>query len=204
MSSGIYQIQNQINRKRYIGSAVNLEKRWWNHLSSLRHNSHHNPHLQAAFHKYGEDAFAVSVLEYVEDLEQLIVREQYFLGALSPEYNISPTAGSSLGIQHSASFKKRVSQSLTGRRLSEETKRKISEAMKGERGSFYGKQHTDESKLKMSKVHKGKTLSVEHRRKISEANRRRTHSEETKRKISMAQKAHWRRLRARISEGAGG
>lgn len=61
--SGIYSIRNTINGKIYVGSAVNLYKRRLNHLSTLRRNTHKNPHLQASFNKHGEDSFEFITLE---------------------------------------------------------------------------------------------------------------------------------------------
>lgn len=37
--SGIYRILNKINGNCYIGSSLNVEKRYKHHLSTLRHNS---------------------------------------------------------------------------------------------------------------------------------------------------------------------
>lgn len=48
MSSGIYQIENKINSKVYIGSSNNIKRRWQKHKALLRHNKHPNSHLQAA------------------------------------------------------------------------------------------------------------------------------------------------------------
>lgn len=44
--SGIYQIYNPINNKRYIGSSINVERRLKEHLRNLEKNRHCNDHLQ--------------------------------------------------------------------------------------------------------------------------------------------------------------
>lgn len=44
--SGIYQIYNPINNKRYIGSSINVERRLKEHLRNLEKNRHSNNHLQ--------------------------------------------------------------------------------------------------------------------------------------------------------------
>lgn len=54
--SGIYRIVNLANDKFYIGSAVNLERRWYMHRNRLNAGKHRNAHLQAAWSKYGEAA----------------------------------------------------------------------------------------------------------------------------------------------------
>ena len=104
IASGVYEIRNQMNGKRYIGRSVNLQQRQKVHLSGLHHNTHHNCHLQAAFNKYGESAFAFSVLEYVEEVSQLIPREQHFLDIMMPEYNIASIAGSYRGRERNADY----------------------------------------------------------------------------------------------------
>jgi excinuclease UvrABC nuclease subunit len=47
MKSGIYCIKNIINDKMYIGSAVNLKTRRYEHFHFLTKNKHHNRHLQS-------------------------------------------------------------------------------------------------------------------------------------------------------------
>lgn len=47
--SGIYQIYNPINNKRYIGSSINVERRLKEHLRNLEKNRHCNDHLQSAY-----------------------------------------------------------------------------------------------------------------------------------------------------------
>lgn len=99
MSSGIYQICNRINGKIYIGSAVNIKKRWHLHLHRLRNNIHHNSHLQNAWNKYGEENFEFEVIEYWEP-EFLVSFEQWWINMLKPEYNIRKIARSNFGIKY--------------------------------------------------------------------------------------------------------
>lgn len=76
--AGIYKIQNLVNGKIYIGSAINLHIRFHNHWNSLRQHKHRNKHLQASWDKYGEENFTFEVLEIIEK-EQLLryIEEQY-------------------------------------------------------------------------------------------------------------------------------
>jgi hypothetical protein len=46
-------------------------------------------------------------------LKILTDKEQYYLDLLSPEYNIAPTAGSTLGFKHSPISKKKISEALS-------------------------------------------------------------------------------------------
>ena len=228
VSSGIYQITNQINGKCYIGSAVNLQNRRAVHLCRLRRGRHHNQHLQRAFDKYGEEAFMFSVLEGVEDVSQLIPREQHFIDTLNPEYNIAPIAGSSLGCARSAEARAKNSEAHIGKHHSEEARAKISAAKKGERNPNFGKhQHPSEKTRKKISAAKmghpvseetrakiaaaqsgersyifGKHLSEETRAKISATKMGRRTSQETRRKMSEAHigKHFSEKTRKRMSE----
>ena len=163
---GIYEIVNLADGKAstYIGSSVNIERRWWRHRSDLRGGWHRNLHLQRAWNKYGEDAFVFSVLEEVGD-DMLLVMEQEYLDDYFDRghcYNIATIARSVGPLAEET--KRRMSAAHKGKKLSEETKRKIGDA-------FRGKPLSEEHKRKLSEAHKGKPLSALHRRRISEANK---------------------------------
>jgi len=197
-NSGIYQIQNVINNKKYIGSAVDIDRRWKEHLYKLKKGIHENKHLQRAFLKYGENSFEFMILEVVMTPEGLILLEQKYLDELYPEYNILPTAGSSLGYKHTEESKKKISEAEKGKSLSEKTKKKISEARKGthykqpmseEGRANISEAHKGNHYPKMSEAHKGKYPSEETRRKLSEAHK--NPSKETRIKMSESMKRHW-------------
>lgn len=59
------------------------------------------------------------------------------------------------GKKHSEESKKKISESLKNRIISDITKRKLSESNSGNKNPFYGKKHTEESKKKMSESSKG-------------------------------------------------
>ncbi len=61
--SGIYEIKNLINGKRYIGQTSDLDYRWLHHRSDLKHQKHHSKHLQYAWNKYGEKNFIFVLIE---------------------------------------------------------------------------------------------------------------------------------------------
>lgn len=118
--SGIYKITNLINGKIYIGSSVNLKRRKTIHLSNLKNKKHGNRYLQNSFDKYGEDNFIFEILEPVEDKNNLIVREQYWIDTLNAcnkniGYNLAPTAGSLLGVKRSQESKIKISQAKIGK-----------------------------------------------------------------------------------------
>jgi uncharacterized protein YjcR len=116
MSGGVYVIQNQVNGKRYVGSAVKFGKRWNVHKSDLRNQRHDSSHLQRAWNKYGEGAFSFIEHELVEPTKDLLLeREQFwmdFYKSYDPEfgYNICRVAGNCLGVKRSEESKKRMSK----------------------------------------------------------------------------------------------
>ena len=141
MSAAIYKIENRVNGKCYVGSAVDFRHRKNVHLSQLRHGKHHNIYLQRSFNKYGAECFKFEILELVDTSEELIPLEQHYLDTLKPEYNISPTAGSLLGYRHT-----------------EEARRKISKAVAGRKNPNYGCKHTAEVKRMISKLNRAENI----------------------------------------------
>lgn len=174
---GIYSITNTLNGHAYIGSAVNISKRWSKHISNLKNNEHHSGHLQNAWNKYGVDCFEFSILEQCEK-EQLIEREQLYIDSEHPEYNIAPTAGSSLGVECTAATRAKISAAAKGntralgRKHTEGELVKMSAAGMGNTHAL-GYKHTAATIALMSLVATGKHPSPETRLKISAANKRR-------------------------------
>jgi group I intron endonuclease len=167
--SGVYRIENNATGRVYVGSAIDLSGRKRDHWKALRGGYHRNSFLQRAWDKYGEASFSFDVIEYVDEKERLIEREQFFLDQLSFDrsdpnrcYNICPTAGSKLGTNHSKESRARMSAAAIGRIL------------------------PLEQREKMSKSHKGKIRTAEHRAKLSASRTGFRHTDEAKAKISAA------------------
>lgn len=138
--SGIYRIKNIITGDCYVGSSVNIEKRWKEHQRRLKNNKHCNPKLQASYNKYGIDAFVYNVLDYCENI---LEREQMFIDTGAFKFNICMIAAKPPTIFGSTY--------MIGKKFSEEHKAKISAAMKDNTNS------------------KGRKLSEEHKAKLSAA-----------------------------------
>lgn len=185
MAAGIYSITNTLNGHKYIGSAISVSRRWKGHINHLNANTHHSAHLQSAWNKYGADCFEFTVLERCEK-ERLIEREQFYIDLEQPVYNMSPTAGSSLGIKRSEETRRRLSEAKKGKpsprkgvKLSEETRAKISEAQ-------IGRKHTDETRAKMRASSRHTPPTEEHKAKLSELFTGKPLSEEHCKKLSIA------------------
>lgn len=95
--TGIYSIKNIVNNKLYIGSSIDIYKRWAYHKRELKNGIHHSRHLQHSFDKYGEDNFVFDIVEKC-DKEVLLEKEQYWIDYYksydrAKGYNIAPIAG---------------------------------------------------------------------------------------------------------------
>jgi len=124
--SGIYRWVNVVNNKSYIGSSINLGRRFkeyynYKHISEVKRNFP----IHNALLKYGYYSFKLEILEYCES-SVLIKREQYYLDNLKPEYNVLKIAGSMLGFKHSEFTKKLFRITRLGRLCSETTRLKLS------------------------------------------------------------------------------
>ena len=131
--SGIYRFTHISSGKTYVGSSINLGRRLTSYYSFLYINAQKSSLICRALLKYGYSCFSIEILEYCEK-ENLLVREQYYLDLLKPDYNILTKAGSSLGFKHSedtiAKFRARRHTKETlgkfkSRVLSEESRKKI-------------------------------------------------------------------------------
>lgn len=125
-ASGIYQILNLVNGKRYVGSAVNIRARWSSHRHLLRCGKHHSDHLQSAWNKYGEDSFEFSVIEFCEKSD-LVSREQFHIDS-GCDYNKAPIAGSPLGVKWSKKARENASLRRSGVQKSKRHIQKMSQS----------------------------------------------------------------------------
>ena len=143
----------------------------------LKAGTHHSPKLQAAWDKYGENAFTFTVLsecpkELCGFIEQTMIDK--FEAAIEG-YNIQPRVfitPDDISKAQAASNKPRPRKPC-----SEETKEKISQANKGNQ-AWLGKHHTEETKAKIGAINKEKQLG-------------RHHTEETKAKMAKARREFW-------------
>jgi hypothetical protein len=97
--AGVYMFFNLTNGKCYIGSSVNLARRFRIHMSSV--NSVKLP-LPLAINKYGPNNFVFLILQYCDrEVDIWLGLEQHYIDSYKPKYNILKLAGSSQGFKHS-------------------------------------------------------------------------------------------------------
>lgn len=95
MTVGIYRITNTLTNESYIGSSVDIEKRFDKHLNDLRNHTHHNIKLLEDFELYGELVFKLEILKEYDtppDREYLYAEENTFISEYDTKnsgYNIA-------------------------------------------------------------------------------------------------------------------
>lgn len=95
MTVGIYRIINTVTNESYIGSSVDVEKRFEKHLKDLQNHTHHNIKLLEDFELYGESVFELEILKEYDttpDREALYAEENEFISkydAKNTGYNIA-------------------------------------------------------------------------------------------------------------------
>jgi len=118
--SCIYIWQNQFDKKIYIGSAINLWRRFLSYKNSFSlKDGRNNLKLIRANKKYGFGSIKIHILEIInKDKLQLKIREQYFLDALNPfdknGYNISKSSDRPLNCKLSKNGRKKIKLRHTG------------------------------------------------------------------------------------------
>jgi group I intron endonuclease len=108
MTSGIYMITCIENKKIYIGSSVNLTRRFSEHKRFLKKNDHYNSYLQNSWNLYGEESFVFSIIEKTK-LEELMSREQYWIDKSKcfdqkVGFNECKNSNSTIGYKHTEEF----------------------------------------------------------------------------------------------------
>lgn len=172
--SGVYRWTNKINGKWYVGSSVNLSKRFSVYFNkAYMDKNKDNMAINRALLKYGYSNFRLEILEYTT-AEMAIKLEQHYLDLFnelpaSLSYNIFTIAGSRLGYK-----------------VLDATKEKLRLANLGENNPNFGKSHSKEVRDKISE-----TLlnSVNHPSRGKPGNitfKDKTHTSETKDKMSIA------------------
>jgi group I intron endonuclease len=136
---GVYVILNTVNGKLYVGSSVDAYRRFRAHRSLLQRGAHSNPHLQAAWSKYGQRFFEFSVVQNCNPDELLSVEHAW----------IQKTHCADRGTGYN------ICRDPQHQRHSDETRLKMSLAAKGHK-RWLGRAHSAESRSRMSASRKGK------------------------------------------------
>lgn len=155
MSSGIYYIINKVNKKKYIGSSKNIEKRFKRHKMELRNSKHHNIFLQRSYNKHGLENFEFSI---VEETDQLFEREQFHINCYDKNqlYNVGSVGGGDNTSNHPNIDVIKIKVSDASKKMWDN--RSLEEREKfikyGKNNPNYGKKWTKEMRERNSKIAK--------------------------------------------------
>lgn len=160
------------NGKVYIGITTEpLQKRVRRHVLYARQNKSYA--LSAAIRKYGEDSFLVDHIASALCWKDLLILERQLISqynSVCPNgYNMTGGGEGSFGIEPSEDKRKKISSSLTGRRLSESHRLAVGLAQKG-------KVISSETRRKMSEAHKSRPPMSEEQRAIRREAAKRQHA----------------------------
>lgn len=184
--SGIYKITNIKTGRMYIGSSVNITNRLSHHFSHLSKGTHHCSYLQNSYNKWGRDSFDFDILEYVDNLDTLLEREQFYIDSigLGNLYNTNPIARSARGVKRSPETRAKIRVARLGKKISAESleKWKLRRHPEEVLAKLKGRKHTKETRAKLSAMRTGTKRSEETKAKMSIAGKRRITSEETREK----------------------
>jgi len=99
MKCGIYKIT--IGSEFYIGSSIDINQRWANHISACN-NNRCNKKMKVAFQKNPNLKFEI-IEECTTDV--IFEREQFYIDTLKPSLNIAPIAGRAPGYSKKCKLK---------------------------------------------------------------------------------------------------
>lgn len=177
MSYCIYIHTNKTNGKVYIGqTSQDVNQRWRNGKGYIN-----NTLFYRAIEKYGWDGFEHEII-YTgltkDEANEKEIEMIAFYGSNNPDkgYNLTTGGDGTNGYHLTEKQRNKISETQTGRKLTEEWKEHIGDAVRGEKHPFYGKTLSDEHRKHLSEAHMGQVSAKGMLGK--------KHSEETKKKMS--------------------
>lgn len=183
----IYQINNKINNKKYIGQTIRpLNKRIYEYKAAFKYQNFYNQHLLSAFNKYGFENFQFSIIDTATTLDELNKKEIKYIEEYksnNKEFGYNIEFGGKNAIPDIETLDK-MSKSHLGIVQSDEwINRRIAKAGSKD-AKKYGKEKTEEEKLNLSikspRYWQGKNRDEETKKKISKTKKENGLSEKQK------------------------
>jgi group I intron endonuclease len=168
---GIYKIENIINNKKYIGSAINIEIRTKRHINDLKNNKHDNIYLQREFNKYKLENFKFECIEICNKKNLKEIEQKYLDNIFSIKecnlyyYNIGRKSTGGDNISNNPDRNNIVNKIRKGlynryKKESEEDKLARKNKLKGENNPNYGNKWNDTQRKRMSIQRKGTSSKI--------------------------------------------
>lgn len=168
----VYQTENLINNKKYIGFSSKTPE-----TSLLYYGSGYL--LNTAIKKYGKENFIKTIIKEFNTIDEARKYEEYLIERCDAINNINYynlTKGGYGGFsenaiikQRSAETRKKISESLKGRVVSNQTRKILSDKLKGTKPWNTGIPRSESTKQKLSAILKNKPLTQQHKENISKA-----------------------------------
>ena len=160
----IYYLKDpSINLVRYVGKAIDLHRRYLDHLSEsndITKGGYKHNWVRSLLQKNVKPVMGlITITDNDNWQEQECYWIKYFRDKGHPVTNLSDGGEKTLGFtghQHSEESKQKIAEKSKGHTLSKESRKKLSDSKMGHVGAMNGKK-----------------FSEEHKRKISEATKRR-------------------------------
>jgi group I intron endonuclease len=182
----IYIVHNIVNNKVYVGQTTNLRKRWNHHRSTASSITKKKWPLHRAIVKYGIESFVFTLIQEVQNKDELDLAEQYWIKHFNSRdrnygYNLTDGGNGPSGAKRSEETKQKMRISKLGKKRSAEDRQKMSDGRRGiplstthkqsmsksrqnkyngEDNNFYGKHHSDKSKEKIGKLKIEDVISI--------------------------------------------
>jgi group I intron endonuclease len=208
--AGLYEIVNLKSNRRYVGSSVNIRKRFLDHTGRLNKGIHPNPQLQFAWNRDGSKYFKFRciLLCRIEDVKMF---EQRLLDWWSKHdwkliYNICQDARAPMrGLKFSVEHRQRQGKSIRRAYENLDTRTRLSNSIKSayNRDPSYAKRVSEGNKTAHSdpEVKERHRIAVktsharpETKKKLSRINKGRVFSAETVAKMSISAKLRWSKV----------
>lgn len=133
----IYKITNLKNDKFYIGKTTrNVKIRFKEHCNGKEKTK---MPISFAIQKYGKENFSIEIIYSTDNLNDLNLKEEYFINLLKPQYNVATGGqGGNLfeGKKHKEASKQLIRESRIGKKDSPETIEKKKNARIGKKQSL--------------------------------------------------------------------
>jgi len=198
----IYKVTNLINGQIYIGKTIRTlaERKRQHYVRAFGRG--HRSYFHAAIRKYGKENFKWQIIDRCLFYETLNALEAHYikLFACMAPMGMNLTAGGDgmASYRHSPETCAKIAASMSGRKISDETRRKCCIAQKNKSpetiaklsASLRGRHISQETKRKLSIANMGKHLTPEAKEKISRRHKNRYFSPEHRQKISRAKMGH--------------
>lgn len=197
MRSGVYAIVDTTDGRTYIGSSVDIPRRFRQHKRMLNLGKHANAHLNRAWAAHSPEAFYFKILLFCAP-DQVLTYEQRAIEAFDAVvrgFNQLPVAGSTAGRKHTEAARAKMSEAHIGRITTERARENMrrgqanrpppsEETRARRRAAMLGRTFSEETLRKMSEAHKGRILTPEQKARQIAAQTGKKRTSETRQKIA--------------------